>query len=142
MIRIDDATRIGPALAQVRNLLGYSRQELATHIAEVTGRNPKSVANQIAEWDRLENSPTVSKLGPLLDALPPPLEPLDVSAIDGFLAGVVLQPQPVPASRWLPHVTDLDARPAPPGRARAPRGRRPAAGRSSDAPAARRRPDG
>lgn len=69
MIRIDDATRIGPALAQIRNLLGYSRQELAVHIAETTGRNPKSIANQIAEWDRLENSPTVSKLGPLLDAL-------------------------------------------------------------------------
>lgn len=69
MIRIDDAARIGPALAEIRNLLGCSRQELATEIAEATGRNPKSVANQLAEWDRLENSPTVSKLGPLLDAL-------------------------------------------------------------------------
>ena len=57
----------------------------------------------------------IARLEALLDALPPPLEPLDVSAIDGFLAGVVLQPQPVPASRWLPHVTDLDGRPAPPG---------------------------
>lgn len=57
----------------------------------------------------------IARLEALLDALPPPLEPLDVSALDGFLAGVVLQPQPVPASRWLPHVTDLDARPAPPG---------------------------
>jgi uncharacterized protein len=49
----------------------------------------------------------------LLDALPSPLEPLDVSALDGFLVGVLLQPQPVPPSRWLPHVHDLDARPAP-----------------------------
>jgi transcriptional regulator with XRE-family HTH domain len=69
MIRIDDATCIGPALAQVRNLLGYSRQDLAAEIAEATGRNPKSIANQLAEWDRLENSPTVRTLGPLLDAL-------------------------------------------------------------------------
>jgi uncharacterized protein len=59
--------------------------------------------------------PEIARLEALLDSLPPALEPLDVSALDGFLAGVVLQPQPVPASRWLPHVTDLDARPAPPG---------------------------
>lgn len=51
----------------------------------------------------------------LLDALPPPLEPLDVSALDGFLVGVLLQPQPVPTSHWLPRVHDLDARPVPPG---------------------------
>jgi uncharacterized protein len=53
------------------------------------------------------------QLQSLLDAVPAPLEPLDVSALDGFLVGVLLQPQPVPASRWLPHVIDLDARPAP-----------------------------
>jgi uncharacterized protein len=53
------------------------------------------------------------QLQSLLDAVPAPLEPLDVSALDGFLVGVLLQPQPVPASRWLPHVVDLDARPAP-----------------------------
>lgn len=57
----------------------------------------------------------LGQLQALLDALPPPLEPLDISALDGFLVGVVLQPQSVPTSRWLPHVHDLDARPAPPG---------------------------
>ena len=55
------------------------------------------------------------RLEALLDALPAPLEPLDLSALDGFLVGVLLQPKPVPASRWLPHVHDLDARTAPPG---------------------------
>ena len=55
----------------------------------------------------------LEQLQSLLDALPAPLEPLDVSALDGFLVGVLLQPQPVPTSRWLPHVHDLDARPAP-----------------------------
>lgn len=57
----------------------------------------------------------LAQLQSLLDALPAPLEPLDVSALDGFLVGVVLQPQPVPTSRWLPHVHDFDARPPPPG---------------------------
>jgi uncharacterized protein len=55
----------------------------------------------------------LEQLQVLLDAVPAPLEPLDVSALDGFLVGVLLQPQPVPTSRWLPHVIDLDARPAP-----------------------------
>lgn len=55
----------------------------------------------------------LEQLQSLLDAVPAPLEPLDVSALDGFLVGVLLQPQPVPTSRWLPHVIDLDARPAP-----------------------------
>lgn len=50
-----------------------------------------------------------------LDAVPPPLEPLDPSALDGYLCGVLLQPTPVPAERWLPGVTDVDARALPPG---------------------------
>jgi uncharacterized protein len=55
------------------------------------------------------------RLEALLEALPAPLEPLDLSALDGFLVGVLLQPRPVPPARWLPHVHDLDARPVPPG---------------------------
>jgi uncharacterized protein len=50
----------------------------------------------------------------LLDAVPAPLEPLDVSMLDGFLCGVLLQPQRVPDSRWLPHITDADGRALPP----------------------------
>ena len=50
-----------------------------------------------------------------LDDVPPPLEALDVSMVDGFLCGVLLQPQPVPASRWLPFVTDVDGRALPRG---------------------------
>ncbi len=49
----------------------------------------------------------------MLDTVPSPLEPLDVSALDGFLCGVLVQPQPVPASRWWPHVIDADGRAAP-----------------------------
>ncbi|HLL11770.1 MAG TPA: YecA family protein [Rubrivivax sp.] len=57
-----------------------------------------------ADMVRLEN---------LLDALPPPLQPLDVSALDGFLCGVLLQPQRIEPGRWMPHVTDLELRPVP-----------------------------
>ena len=59
-----------------------------------------------AERDQLEA---------ILDALPPPLEPLDLSALDGFLVGVLLQPRPVTRERWLRHAHDLDGRAAPPG---------------------------
>ena len=57
----------------------------------------------------------MARLEALLDALPPPLQPLDLSALDGFLCGVLLQPQRIEPGRWLPHVTDLEARPVPPG---------------------------
>jgi uncharacterized protein len=50
----------------------------------------------------------------LLDAVPAPLEALDVSMLDGFLCGVLIQPSPVPATAWLPYVTDIDQRPLPP----------------------------
>jgi len=52
-----------------------------------------------------------------LDALPPPLEPLDVSMLDGYLVGVLLQPRNVPAAQWLRYVADSDGREAPPGAA-------------------------
>jgi uncharacterized protein len=57
----------------------------------------------------------IERLQSLLDAVPAPLEPLDVSMLDGFLCAIVVQPQPVPPARWLPHVVDVE-------------GRRPAAG--------------
>ena len=55
----------------------------------------------------------IDRLQALLDAVPEPLEPLDVTMLDGYLCGVLLQPQPVPAARWLPHVTDTDGRMLP-----------------------------
>ncbi len=61
------------------------------------------------------NERELDELQALLDAVPPPLEPLDVSMLDGFLCGLLVQPAKVPASRWLPHITDADGR-ALPGR--------------------------
>ena len=57
----------------------------------------------------------LERLQTLLDGLPEDLQPLDVSALDGFLCGVLLQPRPVPAERWMRHVTDLEGRAAPDG---------------------------
>jgi uncharacterized protein len=57
----------------------------------------------------------LSRLQDLLDAVPPPLQPLDLTALDGYLCGVLLQPVAVPAERWLQWVTDVDGRAAPPG---------------------------
>jgi uncharacterized protein len=57
----------------------------------------------------------IQRLQVLLDGVPAPLEPLDVMALDGYLCGVILQPAPVGAARWLPGVTDVDARPVPEG---------------------------
>lgn len=60
----------------------------------------------------------LARLEVLLDALPPPLQPLDVSALDGYLCGVLLQPRAIPADAWLPHVADMDGHAAPAGPAR------------------------
>jgi uncharacterized protein len=63
----------------------------------------------IAPWSERD----IDHLQNLLDRVPAPLEPLDVSMLDGFLCGVLLQPHPVPEARWLPHVVDVDGRALP-----------------------------
>jgi uncharacterized protein len=55
----------------------------------------------------------VDRLQLLLDKVPDPLEPLDVSMLDGYLCGVLLQPTAVAAGAWLRHVWDVDGRPLP-----------------------------
>lgn len=57
----------------------------------------------------------IAQLQALLDGVPAPLEPLDVSALDGFVCGVLLQPQAVSEAQWLRHVADADGRALPPG---------------------------
>jgi uncharacterized protein len=56
----------------------------------------------------------IEELQALLDTVPRPLEPLDVSALDGYLAGVVLQPA-LAVQQWLPMVTDVEGRALPSG---------------------------
>ena len=53
----------------------------------------------------------LGQLQDLLDAVPAPLEPLDLPALDGYLCGVLVQPGRIAPARWLAHVADADARP-------------------------------
>ena len=69
-------------------------------------RHPPSAAETEAE------APWLSLQG-LLDSVPPPCAPLDVSALDGFLCGVLLQPTVVQPAQWLRWVTDIDGRALP-----------------------------
>ena len=58
----------------------------------------------------------IGELDEALAALPDDRQPLDVSMLDGFLAGVLLQPEPVPPSEWLPLVFDArEGEPLVPG---------------------------
>ena len=62
-----------------------------------------------------DDDSNITRLQTLLDGLPAPLEPLDPSAIDGYLCGVLLQPRRIADGDWLPGATDIEGRPAPPG---------------------------
>jgi uncharacterized protein len=55
----------------------------------------------------------IDELQRLLDAIEAPLQPLDTTSLDGYLCGVLLQPQVVPAAQWLPLVGDVDGRALP-----------------------------
>ena len=55
----------------------------------------------------------IARLQALLDQLPAALAPLDVSAIDGWLCAVLIHPEAVAETRWLPPLVDANARPLP-----------------------------
>jgi uncharacterized protein len=57
----------------------------------------------------------IARLQDLLSRLPPPLDPPDISTLDGFLCGVLVQPNAVPPTQWQVYACDLDGRPPPPG---------------------------
>ncbi len=67
---------------------------------------PARIAHPLNERERDE-------LEAILDRVPAPLEALDVSMLDGYLCGVLLQPRHIAVARWLPHVTDVDGRTLP-----------------------------
>jgi len=69
MIRVSDPVRLGPALGEIRELLGISRRALARQIAEATGGDMRGIENQLLAWDRGLKSPTARSLGPALVAL-------------------------------------------------------------------------
>lgn len=69
---------------------------------------PDAAARPLDETD-------LERLQTLLDAVPAPLEPLDTSALDGYLCGVLLQPHALALAQWWPGVLDVDGRPCPEG---------------------------
>jgi uncharacterized protein len=56
----------------------------------------------------------LGQLEALLDQVPAPLEPLDISMLDGYLVGVLLQPKAVPTFQWTKHVLDGEEGRSPP----------------------------
>ncbi|TXC67308.1 YecA family protein [Piscinibacter aquaticus] len=81
---------------------------MATHRSSPRPARPAAAQQALTERD-------LEALEAALDRVPAPLEPLEVSALDGFLCGVLLQPKRVAEATWLPHVTDADGRPLPAG---------------------------
>jgi uncharacterized protein len=61
------------------------------------------------------NDAELDELAELLNATPEPLQPLDVLMLDGYLAGVLVQPRVVPVDEWLPPLFDFERRPLPEG---------------------------
>ena len=55
----------------------------------------------------------IGTLQGLLDRVPAPLEPLDVSVLDGFLCALSLHPGAIPSAQWLHFVTDSEGRSLP-----------------------------
>ena len=105
----------GPRRARFVTAMANHRSGLAQ---DDNARMPK----QAPPWHRRALSPAheaplserdIEQLQALLDQVPAPLEPLDVSMLDGFLCGVLVQPKLVTTSRWLPHVCDADGRALP-----------------------------
>ena len=55
----------------------------------------------------------LDELADLLDATPAPLAPLDLLMLDGYLAGVLVQPSVVGPDEWLAPVFDTEGRVLP-----------------------------
>ena len=69
MIRIADPTKIGPALEELRTMLGVSRRSLARAVGNATHRDTDSVNSQIWAWERSGRSPHSGSLAAVLDEL-------------------------------------------------------------------------
>jgi transcriptional regulator with XRE-family HTH domain len=67
MIRLTDPTRIGPALYEIRTMLGISRRQLSRAIAAKTGRAETSVNAQIWGWDKGIHTPDMASLPLVLE---------------------------------------------------------------------------
>jgi hypothetical protein len=103
MIPLHDPTRLGPALADIRQMLGISRRGAARRIAAMTGRSETSVNAQLYSWEcepgsRYHRQPDLASLVPYMQVLGIFLgahfkEEPEVEVTDGDIAyGVKLEP--------------------------------------------------
>jgi uncharacterized protein len=75
----------------------------------------RSAAAVAPDAPSAQDEATIARLQDLFESAPAPLEPLDLSALDGYLCGVLLQPARVPTAQWLAGVFDVEGRAAPAG---------------------------
>lgn len=73
-IRLTDPTLLGPALADIRRMLGISRRSAARQIAAMTRRSETSVNAQLYSWEvepgtRYHRKPDLVSLVPYLKVL-------------------------------------------------------------------------
>ncbi len=80
-----------------------------------SSRSAAAPAAASPEASSAQDETTIARLQDLFESAPAPLEPLDLSALDGYLCGVLLQPARVPAAQWLAGVFDVEGRAAPAG---------------------------
>jgi uncharacterized protein len=88
----------------------------ARGIAQPSGPARQSANSQPTPptpWRPLDEA-EMAHLQKMLDRVPAPLEPLDVSMLDGYLVGVLLQPKAVPTFDWSRHVLDSEEGRSPP----------------------------
>lgn len=69
MIKLPDPAKVGPALWELRTLLGISRRQAARAIAKAQGRSETSVNAQLWTWDKAVRTPDLASLGPYLKVL-------------------------------------------------------------------------
>lgn len=75
---------------------------------------PQPAAKAVAAPQQPLSEAELEQLQDLLDGVPAPLEALDVSMLDGYLVGVLLQPKAVPTFQWSRHVLDSEEGRSPP----------------------------
>lgn len=82
-----------------------------------TGSGPPAAREPVSLDDETAPAPLndadLARLEHLLSNLESPLQPLDLSALDGYLCGVLLQPRAAPLAQWWPHVVDVQGRAVP-----------------------------
>jgi hypothetical protein len=69
MIRLDNPAEIGPAIEELRTLLGVSRRGLARAVAHATSRDVDSINSQLWAWERKRRSPHPESLAAVLSEL-------------------------------------------------------------------------